>query len=362
MIPFTPRALAALAVLLVLPSIAPAQKPDSSGKPKHKTAFYDSETPITIRLTTNIKQIRGDRKDGAPWRDATITIAGEKGGAPVTAPVKVRTRGIWRLNNCEFPPMRLNFIKDSVKETVLKGLDKPKLVNFCRNNARFDQYTLQELQLYRIYQLITPVSHKVRLLRATYVDSATGKEHATRWAIMLEEPEAMAERAGGEILDAQGADEEDLDPAHALVFSVFQYLIANTDFSVYALHNAELVQRRPDFAILPVAYDFDFAGAVNAPYASPDPKLVIRHVRQRLYRGQCATPEEYARVFAMFNEKKAAIYALYEDDIGKLLNPDIRHETLKYFDEFYEIINDPKRAKTSIADACIWKRLPSGNQ
>jgi hypothetical protein len=55
----------------------------------------------------------------------------------------------------------------------------------------------------------------------------------------------------------------------------------------------------------------------------------------------------------LFNEKKDAIYALYSDSIGKLLKPKIAEETLKYYDEFYKVINDPKRAKREIAESCI---------
>ena len=94
----------------------------------------------------------------------------------VTVPARIRTRGIWRLKNCEFPPIRINFTNEAVKGTAFRGLDEPKLVNYCRNNDDYEQYILQEFQLYRIYRLLTPVSHAVRLMHLTYADSATGKE------------------------------------------------------------------------------------------------------------------------------------------------------------------------------------------
>jgi hypothetical protein len=341
--------LAALAIILTS-GAAGAQSAEPAPERKHVTAFFDSEAPLTVALTTNIKQIRNDKKDEAPWREATISVAGADGNQTVI-PIKVRTRGIWRLNNCEFPPIRLNFARGTVKGTPFEGLDKPKLVNYCRNSDRFEQYLLQELQLYRIYQLLTPVSHRARLVRMTYVDSASGKTHATRMAIIVEEPDAMAERLGGQMVEQQGALKDDLDPQQNLLFGVFQYFAANTDWSTLMLHNVELVIR-PDGTLLPVAYDFDFAGAVNAPYATTDPKLSIRHVRQRLYRGICTTPDQLARVFATFNEKKDAIYALYRDDIGKLLLPEIARDALQYYDDFYATINDPKKAKREFVDAC----------
>ena len=339
---------------LLTPGVASSQSTAArgdSGGPKHSTAFFDSETPLVATLTTNIRQIRNDRKDEAPWRAASWSFTGAD-GQPVVLPIRVRTRGIWRLNNCEFPPLRLNFAKKDAQGTAFEGLDKPKLVNYCRNNDRFEQYVLQELQLYRVYQLLTPASHRARLMRMTYVDSASGKTHATRMGIMLEEPDAMAERLGGQMLEQQGADKEDLDPQQNLLFGVFQYFAANSDWSTLMLHNVELVVRRDDGVLLPVAFDFDFSGVVNAPYATPDPKIPIRHVRQRIYRGMCAPPEQLSQVFALFNQKKDAIYALYRDDIGKLLLPEFVRETLQYYDEFYATINDPKKVKREFVEAC----------
>ena len=81
-------------------------------------------------------------------------------------PMRLKTRGIWRLKNCEFPPIRLNFTSESTKHTIFHGLDKPKLVNYCRDNDQYEQYVLQEFQLYRIYRLLTPASHAVRVLHA----------------------------------------------------------------------------------------------------------------------------------------------------------------------------------------------------
>jgi hypothetical protein len=47
---------------------------------------------------------------------------------------------------------------------------------------------------------------------------------------------------------------------------------------------------------------------------------------------------------------------LYRDTVGKLLRHDTVDETLRYFDEFYKTINDPRAAKSHIIDACMGKR------
>lgn len=330
-------------------AIARAQTPT----PKPPAKFFEPVEPLAVTLVTNIKQIRGDKDDKAPWRAAAFTYKDDN-GSDLTVPARIRTRGIWRLKTCTFPPLRVNFKNEDTKHTVFKGIDKPKLVNYCRNSDDYEQYVLQEFQLYRIYHLLTPASHAVRLMRITYQDSASGKIDATRYGFLEEDPDALAERLDGKMLEVTGARPADLEPYQDAVVGVFQYLIGNTDFALAALHNAELLARN-DGQYLPIVYDFDFAGAVNAGYASPDPRLHIRNVRQRVYRGYCVPNEEYPRVFALFNAKKDAIYALYHDAVGKLLRPKVIDETLAYFDEFYKTINDPSSAKYRIIDACIGK-------
>jgi hypothetical protein len=325
----------------------PAAKPKA---PRPAPTFFDSEDPVSVTFTTNLGHL-GKRRADTTWRFATLTYK-TSDPTEVSIPLKVRTRGIWRLKTCEFPPLRLNFSSERADETVFRGLDKPKLVSYCRDSDTYEQYVLQEYQLYRIYQLLTPVSHKVRLLRVAYTDSAKGNVEATRYAILLEEPKAIAARLGGKILEHKGAMPGDLDSFHDALVGVFQYLIGNTDFSTNGLHNMELFAQ-PDGVILALPFDFDFSGAVNASYASVDPSLPLTRVRDRLFRGYCTEAGAFPKVFALFNEKKPQIYALYDDAVGKLLDRRIAKETLKYFDEFYRTINDSRSARSRIIDACI---------
>ena len=333
-----------------LKRIKTAKLPHDSAK---IAAFYAAETPLAVTLTANIKRIRGDKDANAPYRSATLSYADS--GKTITVPARIRTRGIWRLKTCEFPPLRVNFTSEDTKHTVFKGTDNPKLVSYCRDEDVGEQYLLQEFQLYRIYRLLTPISHAVRLVKMTYVDSASGKPHASRYAFLSEDPDAVAARMSGKILKITGAGPDDLEPFQDALVGVFQYLVGNTDYALSALHNAEIIGRdNGDY--VPVVYDFDFSGAVNAKYATADPRLRISGVRQRLYRGYCVPADVYPRVFAVFNAKKEQIYGLYKDQIGKLLRPQIVDETLAYFDEFYKTINEPRAVKMQIIDACLGKK------
>lgn len=316
--------------------------------------FFRSEAPLAVTLTTNIRQLRKEKSDKAPWHAATLTVSDAAGNA-VTVSSAARTRGIWRLKNCDFPPTRLKFANKDTKGTIFHDLDEPKLVSYCRNSDIYEQYILQEFQLYRVYRLLTPLSHQVRLLQMTYQDSATAKVEAKRYGFLIEDPAQVAARFGGMMLKQLGAGVDDLDPKHAAMAFVFEYMIGNTDFSFSGLHNTELVQIATG-EILPVTYDFDYAGAVDALYATADPKMRSARVRDRQFRGFCSLKTSYPAVLELFKARKDAIYALYADEIGRLMSPRAVKSTLGYFDDFYRDIATPKDFEKRVLGDCVGDR------
>ena len=73
---------------------------------------------------------------------------------------------------------------------------------------------------------------------------------------------------------------------------LFEYMIGNTDMSIWALHNVRLIQK-PNRTLIAVPYDFDLSGLVHAPYATPDRRLGLRSVVDRMYRGPCRSADEF---------------------------------------------------------------------
>ncbi|MFN2397872.1 MAG: hypothetical protein ABR543_04410 [Gemmatimonadaceae bacterium] len=329
------------AVLAVFVPLVPlfAQQQNPAG-------VFDVDSVLPVTLTVNIKAIKKDRGSQRPYHRGSLTY--DEAGSPTTLPVQVRTRGIYRLKNCSFPPLRLNFSKSRIKNTIFGKHDKPKLVTHCEESDDYEQYLLQEYAIYEVYNLLTPLSLRARLARVTYVDSATAQPATTRFGILLEEEASMAERNGGKVHAVQGARGDDLDPLQTAIFAVFQFMIGNTDWSVSALHNVQLVQAAA--AVHPVAYDFDWTGVIGTRYAKPDPQLGMKSVKERVYRGYCVSPEMFSQVLQLFNEKKEAIYAVYRRIPS--LNPQHLERTHKYFDEFYDIIGNARRAKSAMADQC----------
>jgi len=340
-------------LLLVGATTLLSQQPQGDAKPKkayEPPPIFQEQKPIEMTLYGPFSQLRRDRQVETQYRPGYIVYKGDSGD--VRVPVRLRTRGIWRKKNCDIPPLLVNLIKDSTKKTLFAKNDRLRLTMHCKDNDDYEQYVLQEYNLYRVHRQLTKYSYDVRLARVTYVDSEKKDTVTTRWAFFQEQDDAFTDRVGVQLVTTQGAGPADLNPYESALFGTIQYFVGNSDFSIRALHNVVLVFK--DDEHIPVARDFDWSGAVNARYAVPNPILKIRTVTQRVMRGYCSDPAEYDKAFALFKEKKDAIYGLYKDELmGPLMKPNVVANTLKYFDEFYDVLNDPRKAKRNIVDECL---------
>jgi hypothetical protein len=317
-----------------------------------RSSFYDDQSVLRFTLVADFGQLRHDtRDDKAPYRAAKIMYESE--GKQITVPLKIKPRGIWRRKTCDMPPIRMSFDKDSTHGTVFTKEHRMKLVVSCKNNDESEQYLLSEFQLYRAQNLLTPYAFKARLAHVIYIDAKKGDTLQNRYAFLGEEPEDAAKRMGGVPLAIKNARGDDLDEDTRAMFGVFQYFVGNTDFSVTQLHNVLLLRKDSVFdTAFPVARDFDWTGAVNARYAFPDHRLPITRVTERLMKGDCASKDAFNRTFDIFRAKKDSIYALYHDSLSAAMKPDVVRETLKFFDDFYKVINNPREAKDRITSAC----------
>jgi hypothetical protein len=132
--------------------------------------------------------------------------------------------------------------------------------------------------------------------------------------------------------------------------SIFEYWIGNTDWSLAALHNIEMM-RKPDGDYIPVAYDFDWSGAVNARYAFPNPTLGIRTVRERLHRGPCKTAAQWAPTIAHYKSRRAAIDSVWAAPIAGL-DPKRRADTKTYLDQLWPLLDNPRAFGRAVVDVC----------
>ena len=289
---------------------------------------------VTIRAPfTTIMRERSIDED----QPATLTYNDAEAGE-ITVELDIRTRGRFRRlpSTCKWAPLRLSFKKSSVKESVFAGSRKMKLVTHCRNGSVvYSQALLSEHLAYRIFNLLTDASFRVRLMRVTYVDTDKNDRENTEFAFLIEHKKQVAKRIGLKVNDTPSTEIGNLDGPHTNLSSLFQYLIGNTDFS----------------PIRAAPYDCDMSGIVDAPHSAPSPNFNLRNVRQRLYRGRCANNEHIAASVQTFIDRKDGIYDLVTSN--ELYRSNIRRETLRFLDEFYRIIESPKMVQSQLVSKCV---------
>lgn len=342
--------LAALLAALPFPRPAAAQEPPAEAAP---APLFQADTVLAVTIRTDLRALLGDRDTTrAPWREAQLTLAGAgPAGGDLTVPLRVRTRGIYRLAHCDFPPVRLRFAEREVRGTPLEALGRPKLVSPCHDDREDEQNLLHEYALYLVYQLFTPFSFGARLLRVTWEDAADRVRPVTRWAFVTEDPERLARRLGGVLAAEQGARLGRLARPEAITMSIYQYFIANTDWAVPFLHNIVLVRSDTLYA---VPYDFDWSGVIDARYAVPNRRILhIQTVRERQYRGLCQPADKLDPVLARFEALRDSIAAVYRAVPG--LEPRVVERALRYYDEFYREAADRSRFERRVVEPdCGW--------
>ena len=311
--------------------------------------FRDVE-PLAFTLTADFKAINKDRNPESTKRYPGV-ISAAAGGASGELPVQLGTRGHFRLmsRNCDFVPLRVEFPRDRTAGTAFDGQTNLKLGTHCRGDRAYDNYTLREYLTYRLFNMVTPLSFRARLGRATYVDATSKKAIGTRYSIFIEHENEVARRFGGRIVELPRIVFNDLDGPTLTRMMLFEYMIGNTDFSIWALHNVRLVQDRAR-RLYPVPYDFDLSGFVHAPYASPDPRIGIRSVLDRLYRGPCRTVEEFEEAAGALRAKRGDMLALIDSMAD--LDRDARVEAKEFLDSFFRSIEKPGAVKKQFVDGC----------
>jgi hypothetical protein len=270
----------------------------------------------------------------------------------LTRQIKIKPRGNIRRRVCYFPPLKLNFPKKKAVSHRIREFDKMKMVVKCSKSKINEQYLLSEYYAYKLFNILSKYSFRVKLLEVTYVDIGGKYKSGTSYAYLIESIEQLAERLGAIPLESRTIPDESTERHHLAMVYLFQYLIGNTDWSIPANHNIKLIKTNDPDVIVPyvIPYDFDYAGIVNTNYAAPDASLGIKSVRERVYRGKCIGDEILKEVAGEFIKVKEEVYTLY--DTAPELEKATRQNTIQYLDEFYSIIENEGRFRIQILGNC----------
>ena len=337
---------------LVLAAVSAPALAQAPAKP-----LFASDEPVRLTIAGGVDQIAKGSPDSRSGRPGTVTVAGSAAGLPIL----LEPRGITRRQKdvCQFPPLRVTFNHPPPADSVFAGQKRLKLVTHCRAAEGFQNYLLLEYAAYKLYNNLTPLSFRVRLAQIAYQDSA-GKPLTTRYGIFIEDSDDVARRNG--MLEARVGERfpvSRLSPTDAARFAIFQYMIANLDWAMQAgpagdncCHNSRpIAASGANASIIPVPYDFDFSGMVNAPYATPPAAVNVSNVRQRRYRGLCRHNAEARALYPQFRAQQAAAAQILSSVPG--LERGARDRAIAFLGGFFSDIATDEQADSKMLRTCL---------
>lgn len=322
--------------------------------------LFEDNTVIDVRIEAPLKVLMDVRPEEA-YLEGTLTYT-EPEGRERRLPVKLQTRGNYRRDksHCDFAPVRLNFAKSDVYDTLFAGQDKLKLVTHCRSrDFQFEHYVLREYIAYRLFAALSDTSFRVRLLRLSYHDPHEDTD-LTRYGFVIEDDKAVARRNDLQRVKVRQANHADHDASRQNLVHVFQYMIGNTEYSLTTpepdkscCHNMRLLSATREAPFVALPFDFDFSGLVSAPYAEPNPRYPIRTVRTRLYKGRCDNNALLPGTLDLFQRKREDLFAII-DEVAGLDRKAARamRKARRYIEKFYSLIDDPDEVRKRLVEHC----------
>ncbi len=312
----------------------------SFSQPVDTTRFFKDEEPFEMTLTSDLKNLMSKRMQKA-YQPANVAMKFAN-GSEIKEDIRIQTRGKFRLETCFMPPIMLNFKNESSPR--LKPLKKLKLVCGCATTADDEQLIIKEYLAYKMYNLLTEKSFRVRLVKIRYEDTRGKIKPYSQYGFLLEDVDEMAAR--NNCIEVEGGQflTESTDRDQMTLVAFFEYMIVNTDWSVPHYHNVKLMRPAGSNSLpFAVPYDFNNSGMVNASYALPQEELGIASVRERLYRGFPRTMEEVEKVAALFLSKKDEIWSLVNNCAW--LSNKYKKDIIGYLDEFYDKLKSRQSLK-----------------
>jgi len=313
-----------------------------------KVKFFEEESTVNATLEMDLKDLLA-KKALDRFLPATLSFT-MKDGTTITEKIEAFVRGNFRRETCYMPGLKLNFRKDSTSS--LYKFKELKLSNGCNTGDESGQLVVKEFLAYKMYNVLTDMSLRVRFMNVSFKDVSGKKKPYTQYAFLIEDIDDMAKR--NKMVEIEGTQyfTEQTNREQMTIVTLFEYLIANTDWSVPSYHNIKLIGPKDDKSVRPytIAYDFDICGFVDPPYATIDEQLQdqISSVRDRLNRGFPRTMEELKVAVKLYNDKKEKIIGLIKSN--EYLNSKEKSKCVSYVEDFYKIINNDRELQRIFVD------------
>lgn len=303
-------------------------------------SFFDYIQADSISKITMVADFTSIRKNKykEEYYDGELKYMDEEDNLQIL-PVSFRTRGNSRKKLCYHPSLKLKIKKKELESRGLNKDNKYKMVCQCNSGKAHQQSLLREFLAYKIYNLISPNSYQVYLLEINYEEKRNGRKNK-RFGFLLESKKSIEKRLNGKIIEREEMHSGQISRTESLRMSLFQYMIANTDWNVPALHNVKLLLDKNN-KLIPIPYDYDYSGLAKAPYAIPNPDYPIKSLTERYFLSENYTRSEINEQLIYFHQQKKAIHAMV-DEFG-LLSRWSKRFANRFINDFYKTIENPKK-------------------
>ena len=313
--------------------------------------FFDVSETLKITLKYDISAFIKNKKEGE-YLDAVLEIH-YVDQEPVVKNIRLKVRGNFRRGQCYFPPIYLNFKTDPIKKTELKGTKRIKIVTHCIHSKASQNYILREFLAYKMYNVLTPLSFRVRLLDIDYIDTGKKQKEYHEYGFAIEPLELVAQRNKAVVIDPKLVRAENILEESADRVSLFEYMIGNTDWRFNSGHNIRYLKSLDELSdkVNAVPYDFDFTGFVNTSYSFPQEWTSIDNVRQREYLGYCRSNDSnYLETIKLFEGKKNEIVQTISSfpNIGEKE----KKYLISYINEFNSLLSKPNNFIITLKREC----------
>jgi hypothetical protein len=300
--------------------------------------IFDDREPMRITLTFDIKKYQREKFEGEYMPVHFLYQFNDS--VYLEKEMRLKARGQFRRSFCTLAPFWLNIRKADVANENLQDTKRMKIVTNCKDTKAFDEYLLKEYLCYKIYNIISPVSFRTRLIKMTYVDTGRKNKKTEGWAFMIEPEEMMVERNDALAVEKDELSMRLMKPGQLDVVALFMYMIGNPDFSITGRHNVKILGM-PGFGTegyTVVPYDFDYSGFVNASYAVPGENLGISSVRERYYLGLCRSDEAFMEAIEHINQYREPILQVVND--CEYLEEKDKQDVIEYLEEYFALAAD----------------------
>jgi len=310
---------------------AQTSAPDSL---KKSFRLFEDDKLIEISLRFDLSTYFRSKPQEA-YLKANITFHVSKSDS-VSKDIRLKTRGIFRNRYCMFAPIELNLKKTDFGYSDLNSISKLKLVPQCSAGKDKADYVLREYLAYKLFNIMTDTSFRVRLLRVNYFDSEKKKKPVKQYGFFIEPAEMLAARINCTMVKTKTLTQRNILPEIMDRLSIFNFMIGNYDWSVPGLHNVLVLRSlsmNPYGLGIVIPHDFDWSGLVNPTYAVPTEEIGIENVRERKFFGICRTKEVYQKDLDMFQKKKAEFYKVINE--FQYLSQGDKKDITGYLDSFF---------------------------